>query len=42
VDGQNVKECFPRSPLTPTTLRGFDLFVSEPERDHRGVDLGVQ
>jgi hypothetical protein len=23
-------------------LRGFDLFVSEPERDHGGVDVGVQ
>jgi len=37
-------ECsfFEREVGVDVHLRGFDLFVSEPERDHGGVDPGVQ
>lgn len=33
---------FEREVGVQVRLRGLDLFVAEPEREHRGVDPGVQ
>jgi hypothetical protein len=44
VQWRGAGECafFEREVGVEVHLRGFDLFVSEPERDHGGVDPGVQ
>ena len=40
--GAGKRSFFEREVGVEIHLRGFDLFVSEPERDHGGVDPGVQ